>query len=195
MLRGAPTGGVPRLHRRRANKASLEAAQASPGRVDRRRRSRPSVSRRVHLRLVDVADDIPSEPLHRHFDRCLKFIARALLDGGRVLVHCFAGKSRSSTVAAAYADMATEGKKKKDTYGSHLRHARRWRRRTRGSCVNCATSRWSSGRRAGTVGCWGECHLCPPPPPPKPAPAQATRLGRGGVGGAAVAQLGEPICG
>lgn len=63
--------------------------------------------------LVDVADS-PSEPLHRHFDRCLKFIARALLDGGRVLVHCFAGKSRSSTVVAAYA-MATEGTTLKDT--------------------------------------------------------------------------------
>jgi protein-tyrosine phosphatase len=39
----------------------------------------------------------------RHFERCLKFIAQALLDGGRVLVHCFAGKSRSATVCAAYA--------------------------------------------------------------------------------------------
>lgn len=48
------------------------------------------------------------ESLNRHFERCLKFIARALLDGGRVLVHCFAGKSRSATVCAAYA-MVTEG--------------------------------------------------------------------------------------
>ena len=57
--------------------------------------------------LVDVADR-PEEGLSRHFDRCLKFIAQALLDKGKVLVHCFAGKSRSVTICAAYA-MATEG--------------------------------------------------------------------------------------
>ena len=57
--------------------------------------------------VIDVAD-VSSEKLSSHFERCLKFIARALLDGGRVLVHCFAGRSRSSTVVAAYV-MATEG--------------------------------------------------------------------------------------
>lgn len=56
---------------------------------------------------VDVKD-VPEERLCVHFDRCLKFIAKCLLDGGRVLVHCFAGKSRSATVCAAYV-MATEG--------------------------------------------------------------------------------------
>lgn len=57
--------------------------------------------------VIDVAD-VSSENLDAHFEKCLKFIARALLDGGRVLVHCFAGRSRSSTVVAAYV-MATEG--------------------------------------------------------------------------------------
>ena len=52
--------------------------------------------------------DVPEERLCVHFDRCLKFIAKCLLDGGRVLVHCFAGKSRSATICAAYV-MATEG--------------------------------------------------------------------------------------
>jgi len=56
---------------------------------------------------VDVKD-VPEERLCVHFDRCLKFIAKCLLDGGRVLVHCFAGKSRSATICAAYV-MATEG--------------------------------------------------------------------------------------
>ena len=56
---------------------------------------------------VDVKD-VPEERLCVHFDRCLKFIAKCLLDRGRVLVHCFAGKSRSATICAAYV-MATEG--------------------------------------------------------------------------------------
>jgi hypothetical protein len=57
--------------------------------------------------VIDVSD-VSSENLESHFERCLKFVARALLDGGKVLVHCFAGKSRSSTIVAAYV-MATEG--------------------------------------------------------------------------------------
>ena len=63
--------------------------------------------------VIDVAD-VASEDLDAHFEKCLKFIARALLDGGRVLVHCFAGRSRSSTVVAAYV-MATEGLTLADT--------------------------------------------------------------------------------
>ena len=63
--------------------------------------------------VVDVAD-APSENLRAHFERCLKFIARARLDGVNVLVHCFAGRSRSATIVAAYA-MATEGTSLEET--------------------------------------------------------------------------------
>jgi len=71
--------------------------------------------------LVDVADR-PEEPINHHFERCLKFIAQALLDGGKVLVHCFAGKSRSATICAAYA-MATEGTGLRETM-ARIQHAR-----------------------------------------------------------------------
>ena len=46
--------------------------------------------------------DTPSEDLARHFDACFAFIDGALADGGAVLVHCFAGKSRSVTVLLAW---------------------------------------------------------------------------------------------
>ena len=110
MLRGAPRG-VPRLHRRRAQQSVSRGGGHHP-RVDVAGGLALGFPT-VHL-LPRGRRRQPSEPLHRHFDRCLKFIARALLDGGRVLVHCFAGKSRSSTVVAAYA-MATEGTALKDT--------------------------------------------------------------------------------
>lgn len=53
--------------------------------------------------------DIPSEDLSAHFEECYKFIRSGLeykynndKDSGKVLIHCFAGISRSVTVSAAY---------------------------------------------------------------------------------------------
>jgi protein-tyrosine phosphatase len=37
-----------------------------------------------------------------HFDECIDFIHTAIVSGGRVLVHCYQGKSRSATVCCAY---------------------------------------------------------------------------------------------
>lgn len=71
--------------------------------------------------LVDVADR-PDENLQRYFDKCLKFIAECILSGGKVLVHCFAGKSRSATICAAYM-MATEGVSLDEAL-EHIRGAR-----------------------------------------------------------------------
>ena len=46
--------------------------------------------------------DSPSANLKAHFNSCLRFIKQALDQGGCVLVHCFAGVSRSATIVIAY---------------------------------------------------------------------------------------------
>jgi protein-tyrosine phosphatase len=47
-------------------------------------------------------DDHSDEPIARHFDECNKFIGHHLESGGRVLVHCRMGVSRSATIVIAY---------------------------------------------------------------------------------------------
>ncbi|KAJ2462399.1 tyrosine protein phosphatase yvh1, partial [Coemansia sp. RSA 2322] len=47
-------------------------------------------------------DDLPEENIIQYFPECNRFIGSALEGGGRVLVHCMAGQSRSATVAAAF---------------------------------------------------------------------------------------------
>jgi hypothetical protein len=51
--------------------------------------------------MVVAADDVPSYNMARHFDRAVRFIGEQLARGN-VLVHCFAGISRSSTLVLAY---------------------------------------------------------------------------------------------
>ena len=46
--------------------------------------------------------DMPYTNLQRRFPDCITFIKSALAKGGRVLVHCFAGVSRSATIVIAY---------------------------------------------------------------------------------------------
>lgn len=48
--------------------------------------------------LVVSADDSPIYPIEQHFAECLRFIQAAIRGGGRVLVHCHAGISRSATI-------------------------------------------------------------------------------------------------
>ena len=50
---------------------------------------------------IDIADS-PEADIASKFDECYAFIARALSAGGRALVHCFQGKSRSVTICAMY---------------------------------------------------------------------------------------------
>ncbi|PKA54914.1 Dual specificity protein phosphatase 1 [Apostasia shenzhenica] len=46
--------------------------------------------------------DTPDTNLKEHFDECFSFIDEARQCGGGVLVHCFAGRSRSVTIVIAY---------------------------------------------------------------------------------------------
>ena len=58
-----------------------------------------------YLKITDMKDDGSKEStdaLNRCLDKCLDFIRGALLDGGRCLVHCYQGKSRSAAVCCAY---------------------------------------------------------------------------------------------
>ncbi|CAG8508978.1 4732_t:CDS:1 [Paraglomus occultum] len=46
--------------------------------------------------------DVPSARISEHFDVCIKFIESAQANGGRVLVHCQAGVSRSTSIVIAF---------------------------------------------------------------------------------------------
>lgn len=54
-------------------------------------------------------DDTWMEEISRTFEESAKFIDEALSSGGKVLVHCLAGVSRSATTAIAYL-MLRQGK-------------------------------------------------------------------------------------
>ncbi|KAK9857158.1 hypothetical protein WJX84_001541 [Apatococcus fuscideae] len=58
-------------------------------------------------RLVISVDDVEDANLLQHFPQCIAFIKRGLCSGGKVLVHCAMGISRSCTVMTAYL-MSTE---------------------------------------------------------------------------------------
>jgi len=55
----------------------------------------------VKYMTVEVADS-PDADIRSHFPQCFEFISGAVKSGGNVLVHCFAGRSRSASVCAAY---------------------------------------------------------------------------------------------
>jgi dual specificity protein phosphatase 1B len=46
--------------------------------------------------------DIPSANLKQHWPSCYQFIDQAIASGGTVLIHCYAGISRSSSTVAYY---------------------------------------------------------------------------------------------
>lgn len=46
--------------------------------------------------------DIPDENIDKHFDECTDYIDKSIEAGGKVLVHCIKGVSRSATIIIAY---------------------------------------------------------------------------------------------
>ena len=42
--------------------------------------------------------DAPNANLRKHFDSCTELLDNAIKSGGKVLVHCYAGISRSATI-------------------------------------------------------------------------------------------------
>jgi len=52
----------------------------------------------MHLKILDCA----GEKIHEHFLQTSEFISSAIRDGGKVLVHCIRGVSRSATIVCAH---------------------------------------------------------------------------------------------
>ncbi|XP_004508378.1 dual specificity protein phosphatase 1 isoform X2 [Cicer arietinum] len=52
-------------------------------------------------KIIDVADREDTN-IKQYFNECFDFIDEAKRNGGSVLVHCFAGRSRSVTIIVAY---------------------------------------------------------------------------------------------
>ncbi|XP_021757100.1 dual specificity protein phosphatase 1-like isoform X2 [Chenopodium quinoa] len=62
---------------------------------------RPAHRRDFTYKIIEVVDTVWTD-LAQYFDECIDFIDEAKRSGGGVLVHCFAGKSRSVTIILAY---------------------------------------------------------------------------------------------
>lgn len=61
----------------------------------------------IEYLMVDVYDTAEAD-IAQHFEAASEFISSALSEGGSVLVHCYAGQSRSTTLLAAHL-MLTRG--------------------------------------------------------------------------------------
>lgn len=55
----------------------------------------------LHHKIVE-ASDVENYSLNRHFRDCTDFIKQHRMHGRNVLVHCHAGKSRSTSIVLAY---------------------------------------------------------------------------------------------
>ena len=61
----------------------------------------PKFSERYIYKIIDEYD-IPTANLKQHWDDCHNFMDEARESGGTVLVHCYAGVSRSSSTVISY---------------------------------------------------------------------------------------------
>ena len=84
----------------------LPARTSDPVDAKMARELAPTSEDPVHCLLIDGIDDVPTAPLSHYFAAAHKFCARARSSGGRVLVHCMAGRSRSASIVAAHLIMA-----------------------------------------------------------------------------------------
>ncbi|CAG9317896.1 unnamed protein product [Blepharisma stoltei] len=82
---------------------------------------RPSKVPNVTYYLVSISDD-PTVNILSKLDECFEFINAAINNGGKVLVHCFQGVSRSATVVIAYL-MKFHNMRYSDAF-EHVRHTR-----------------------------------------------------------------------
>lgn len=62
---------------------------------------RPKYTDTLQYHLIPIYDSA-DENIAQHFDGAYEFIESAFSSGGKVLIHCFAGKSRSTTVLISY---------------------------------------------------------------------------------------------
>lgn len=62
---------------------------------------KPAYPNEFNTHVINVLD-MPFVNLAKHFQEGIQFINQALYTGGTVLVHCFAGVSRSATIVIAY---------------------------------------------------------------------------------------------
>lgn len=61
----------------------------------------PKFPGEFEYKVISVSDE-PSTRLNLYFKEATDFVRNAIVDGGNVLVHCFAGVSRSSSIVIAY---------------------------------------------------------------------------------------------
>ena len=120
----------------------------------------------VHF--VDAEDSAEEDLLH-HFDDCFHFIesARGDVNGG-VLVHCFAGYSRSSTIVLSYL-MRKEGLSLKDATENVMKVCKGWK-----GCGRSALSRKYNFGILQAIFCSTAAALSLPLPPAYPC---ANRIG------------------
>lgn len=64
-------------------------------------KQQPFPCAKVSTLRISVYDD-PNEDLYQHFDQCADAIANEALRGGRSVVYCKNGRSRSATICLAY---------------------------------------------------------------------------------------------
>lgn len=62
---------------------------------------RPLYKKEFKYKVVNIMD-LPSQNILIYLDKAIEFINRVVTNGGRVLVHCFAGVSRSASAVIAY---------------------------------------------------------------------------------------------